>query len=60
MLPPILAAACRNFISRVMDAVGYEISPEGLERYKSLLGEKLLGTLMVGRQFGTTDEVSSG
>ena len=60
ILDIILAVACRNFISRVMDAVAWEPSPEGVERYRSLLGEKLFGTLMVGRQWGTTDEVSSG
>ncbi len=60
ILDIILAAACRNFISRVMDGVGWEMSPEGVERYRSLLGEKLFGMLMVGRLYGTTDEVGSG
>jgi len=60
ILDIILAVALRNFYSRMMDAVGWEFSPEELERYRSLLGEKLLGTLMMGRQFGTADAVGSG
>ena len=58
ILDIILAVACRHFISKTLDAVGYEPSPDALERYRSLLGEKLLGMLMVGRQYGTTDGMS--
>ncbi len=55
VLDIILATAARNFYSKVMDAVGLEPSSEWLKGVKSLLGEKLLETLMVGRPFGGTN-----
>ena len=60
VLDIILATAARNFYSKVMDAVGLEPSSEWLKGVKSLLGERLLETLMVGRPFGGTSGDDNG
>ena len=54
VLDIILATASRVFYSKVMDAVGFEPSPEWVKEVKSVLGERLLEALMVGRPFGGT------
>ncbi len=59
VLDIILATASRVFYSKVMDAVGLEPSPEWVKGVKSLLGERLFESLMVGRPFGGTDSDSN-
>lgn len=44
-----LAAASRSFYSKLMDAIGLQLSPEFLKRVDELLGRELRQTLTVGR-----------
>ncbi len=55
VLDIVLATAARSFFSKVMDAVGLEPHSGWVKDVKSLLGDSLFETLMVGRPFGGTD-----
>ena len=56
ILDIILVVATRIFWAKIMDAVGGELNVEWMEKTKSLLGENLFKTLMVGRALSKTDE----
>ena len=56
ILDIIFAVGYRNFISRALDAVGYNADGVRLDKFKSLLGEKLFELLIVGRPISPASE----
>ena len=56
ILDIVLTVGFRNFISRVMEALGMEPNPEWIDQVKPILGEGLFEALQVGRPLNPTKE----